>query len=417
MEGVLFIQMEKSMEYCMKPKIYYLTRSYYPYQKGGGPLMRNGAVKYLQELGYEVVVVMPNYNSNEIIIENNIWQIPFKGRYIQKLFSFLERVGFYEDYLDKWVRSAFEYLKDKISEVDIIFATSGGELGTIKLGYLLKNKSNIAQICNKSCRFVTNLHDPIDYTLVHGKKINAKFHISREKQEQKYLSNSDLIITSSKSNLASLISKYPEIKDKIKCNYFGYIEKIDIDINRYKKSNKLKIAYIGSISSTQKPEILYEAYRNLNKKENIEIYFIGNYKNYKPLYNICDSNVKFIDFIPHKELLKFVTENIDIGFVSLANDYLGACVPSKIYEYINLELPIIGALPCGDGMKIINENNYGIACKYYDIKGISNAILKFRDKLFLENIRNNIVKDKRLWAMSEKIKEVDLLLKKLIYEN
>ena len=63
--------------------------------------------------------------------------------------------------------------------------------------------------------------------------------------------------------------------------------------------------------------------------------------------------------MPHNEFLKFMIENIDIGFVSLANDYLGACVPSKIYEYINLGLPIIGALPNGDGLDIINKNNYG----------------------------------------------------------
>ena len=87
----------------IKGRIYYLTRSYAPYQKGGGPLMRTGAIKYLKELGWEVIVVLPNYTSKEYIIENNIIQIPFSIKYIQKLTSILERVGIYEDYLDKWV--------------------------------------------------------------------------------------------------------------------------------------------------------------------------------------------------------------------------------------------------------------------------------------------------------------------------
>ena len=100
----------------MRTKIYYLTRSYSPYQKGGGPLMRTGAVKYLQELGCYVTVIMPNYNSKELIIENGIIQIPFKGTHIQKLASLLERIGIYEDYLDKWVENAFEYLKDKVKK-------------------------------------------------------------------------------------------------------------------------------------------------------------------------------------------------------------------------------------------------------------------------------------------------------------
>ncbi len=242
----------------MKTKIFYLTRSYYPYQKGGGPLMRTGAVKYLKELGWDVTVVMPNYENQEFKTEDDIWQIPFKGKHIQKLASLFERVGIYEDYLDKWVAYAFEYLKDKITKEDIIFATSGGELGMIKLGSLLQDKIG--------CKFVVNFRDPLDYSLVHGLKLNSKFHIGREKQEKKYLKNSDMIITSSKSNQASLINKYPEFKDKIECNYFGYIKKLDISNDKNKKSNKLKIAYVGNMSYTQRPEVLYEAYKRVENK-------------------------------------------------------------------------------------------------------------------------------------------------------
>ena len=393
----------------MKTKIYYLTRSYYPYQKGGGPLMRTGAVKYLKELGWDVTVIMPNYKDKEFKIEDGIWQIPFKGKHIQKLASLLERVGIYEDYLDKWVNNAFGYLKDKITKDDIVFATSGGELGMIKLGSLLKDKIG--------CTFVVNFHDPLDYSLVHGLKLNNKFHISREAQEKKYLKNSDIIIASSKSNQNSLINKYPEKKDKIKYNYFGYIKKLDISNGKNKKSNRLKIAYVGNMSYTQRPEVLYEAYKRVENKDDIEMYFIGNSKNYKPLQNISDKNVKFIDFMSHDEFLKFMVENIDIGFVSLANDYLGACVPSKIYEYINLGLPMIGALPDGDGVDMINDNNYGIACKYNDINGLVNAIIKFSDKEYLKEIKNNIVSHKDEWSMYTKIKEVDKLLIGLVDES
>jgi glycosyltransferase involved in cell wall biosynthesis len=388
----------------MKNKLYYLTRSYYPYQKSGGTLMRLGAVKYLQELGWNIIVVMPNYNSKKIIIEHDIIQIPFLQRHVQKLDSLLERVGIYEDYLDKWIENAWEYLKDKIQKEDIIFATSGGELGMIKLGSLLKDEIH--------CKFVGNFRDPIDYSLVHNLKLNNKFHINREKKEEQYLKNSDLIITSSISNKISLEKKYPQFHNKIVNNYFGYISEVDLKFSIQKVNKKLTIAYVGNMSITQKPEILYELYKNL-ENNNIEIYFIGNYKNYKPLQNIKDNNIKFIDFIPHDEFLKFMIENIDIGFVSLANDYLGACVPSKIYEYINLGLPMIGALPDGDGRDIINNNGYGIACKYNDIEGLSNAIRNFLDRDYLGNIKSNIIKDKENWAMQNRIKEVDSYLRSI----
>ena len=389
----------------MKTKIYYLTRSYSPYQKGGGSLMRTGAVKYIQELGWNVTVIMPNYNSKVCNIDGNIIQIPFN--YNLRIASYLERVGFYEDYLDKWVKEAFKYLKDKIKQEDIILTTSGGELGMIKLGSLLQKEIG--------CKFIINFRDPLDYSLVNGLKLDNKFHVSREKQELKYLKNSDLIITSSKTNQKSLIDKYPQFKDKIVNNYFGFIKQIDL--TSVEKRDCLSIAYVGNMGNLQTPEILYEAYKRLENRENIKIYFIGDSKNYTPLKDISDKNIVFIDYLPHKEFLKFMNDNIDIGFVSLTSDYLGACVPSKIYEYINLGLPMIGALPNGDGKEIINKNGYGISCKYNDIEGLTEAIEKFRDKEFLKQCKDKILADREIWSMRERIKEVDKWLREIVNAN
>lgn len=393
----------------MKTKIYYITRSYYPYQKGGGPLMRTGAVKYLKELGWDVTVVMPNYGSKEFKIEDDIWQVPFKGKHIQKLASLFERIGIYEDYLDKWVDNAFEYLMDKITKNDVVFTTSGGELGMIKLGSLLKDKIG--------CKFIVNFHDPLDYSLVHGLKLDEKFHVSREKQEHKYLKNSDLIVTSSVSNKQSLEEKYPKFQNKIFNNYFGYIKKLDLEIVQKQASNVIKIAYVGSMSATQKPEILYEAYKSIQNKSNVEIYFIGDRKGYEPLLKINDERIKFIDYMTHKDFLEFMIKNIDVGFVCLANNYLGACVPSKIYEYINLGLPILGALPDGDGKDIVNTSNYGIASRYDDINAIAMAMEKMADKDYLEKIKLNILRDRDTWSMEAKMKELNTLLGGLSNEN
>jgi len=390
-------------------KIYYLTRSLYPHQKGGGPLLRLGQINFLIDLGWNVQVITPNYDTKELLIDNNITRIPFRGKYIQKLTSVLERIGIYEDYLDKWIENTFGYLKSRVKKEDIVFATSGGELGMIKLSFFLKEELG--------CKFVINFRDPLDYSLVNGLKLDNKFHISREKQEYKYLKNSDLIITSSKINQISLQNKYHSLKDEIKNNYFGYIEKVNLDLFQKTLSDKLRIAYVGNMGTLQKPEILYQLFQKLNNKGNIEIYFIGNIESNFILQNINEESIYFIDFLPHDKFLKFMVENIDIGFVSLANDYLGACVPSKIYEYINLGLPILGALPDGDGKDIINQNNYGVACKYDDIDGLKKAIEKFRNTEFLNQCKINLLKDREQWLMKEKIKEVDSWLRSIVNAN
>lgn len=389
----------------MKTKIYYLTRSYYPYQKGGGPLMRTGAVKYLKELGWDVIVVMPNYKSKEFKTEDSIFQIPFKDKHIQKLASLFERVGIYEDYLDKWVDYAFEYLKNKITKKDIIFATSGGELGMIKLGSLLKKKID--------CKFVVNFRDPLNYGYMNGLRRDKKLHIGRVKAQERYIQNIDLIITSSKYYANVLKERFSYLAEKVHNNYFGYIK--EIDLSKYKKqsSDKLRIAYAGMMSSTQKPELLYEAYKKLDS-DDVELYFIGNRKNYKPLQNIKDKNVYFIDFLPHEEFLNFMCENIDVGFVSLVNDYYGACVPSKIYEYINLGLPMLGALPNGDGKNIINDFGFGLASEYDDIELLVKNIKIFKEKNEIDKYKKNILSMKTFFSMKNRVLEVDTILSYLI---
>lgn len=375
-------------------KIYYLTRTYPPIISGGS-LARATTVKILKKEGFDVVVIVPNYGREDIIIKNGVIYIPLT--YNIKLSLFFERIGFYEDYLDRWVYRAFNYLKDNIEKNDIIFATSGGELGNIKLASILKDKIG--------CKYVVNFRDPIAYSLVNGLRIDNKFHFSREKQEKKYLINADLIITCFKTHQESLQKKYPLLKNKILNNYFGYTKKVEL--KEKKPSFEIRIAYSGIFSSLQSPEILAKIAKNM---DNVKIYFIGNYKNYKPIKPFLN-DFHFIPFLPHNEFLKFMMENIDAGFVSLVSDCFAGCFPAKLYEYINLCLPIVGALPSTE--HIVNKKGYGIVCRYDDFTSLNKAIERLKNKEELEKFRKNILKDRDFWSLEERIKEIIQWLKNL----
>jgi len=377
-------------------RLFFLSRSYLP-KVAGGTLIRSKMVDFFKKNNFEVKVITPNYNKKKVEIADSIAYIPLICN-LRISYAF-ERLGIYEDYLDVWVKNSFDYLQGKVSNADIVFATSGGELGCIKLGSLLKKRIG--------CKFVVNFQDPINYSIVNNLKITDKFHVSREKQEAKYLQNTDLIITSSRVHQLSLQNKYPYFKEKIKCNYFGYIERIKLKDKEFSK--KLRIAYGGIFSNVQSPEILAKVAHNI---DGVEIYFVGNYQGYKPIKPFLN-DFHFIPFMSHDSFLEFMMRNVDVGFLSLFNDYLGACVPSKIYEYINLGLPILGALPKGDALDIINDNKYGIGCKYDDFASLREAIRKLKDEKEYQKLRNNIVRDRDSWSMEERIKEVVLWLKNL----
>jgi hypothetical protein len=375
-------------------KIWYLSRTYLP-EKTGGALIRIAQVDFFRNQGAHVVVVAPNYVNRDSAISTDEIRLPYRKSTIRVDQTF-ERLGFYEDYLDRWVAQSLTLLKVRVKKEDYVFATSGGELGCIKLGSKLK--------ALVGCKFVVNLHDPVDYTRVGGRKINSLPHLGREGQERKYLQNADMVITSSESNRTSLMSKYPEMVSRIRCSYFGFITRADL---REKiPSNRLTIVYGGTYDKNQSPELLAEAVRGI---ENVEAHFVGNHVAYKPLNSARETqaNCKFIAQLSYSDFLRYLNDHADLGFVSLASPYLGACVPSKMFEYINIALPIFGALPAGDAKDIINAQGYGVACAFDDLLAQRETLMRLANqRSLLAGFRRQLLRDRDDWHMPLRMREV-----------
>lgn len=373
--------------------IYYITRTWLPSNTGGSQ-MRQKQVEILKKSGFNVVIVTPNFKTDEIISTKNIISIPYK---FNRIYSFGERIGIYDDYLDIWFKKTFKYLKNIITKNDIVFSTTGGELATFKLGSLLKSTIG--------CKYIVHYRDPLDYSHIDGRQLDDKFHVDRSKIEYKYIKNADLIYTSSKIIGDNLLKKYKLEKSKIKVNYFGYIE--GIELCKKQKRDFVNIAYAGNMSDTQQPEILSKAVDLVENKDKLKVEYVGNYAKYHPIKLCKNSFTKLSGPYEHKKFIKYMIDNVDVGFVSLKNDYLGACVPSKIYEYINLGLPIIGALPDGDAKKLIEDNGFGFCHHYSDLKGISDSINKMiNDEELLSNIRKNIINKREEWSMEYRMKNI-----------
>ena len=373
--------------------IFFLTRTYYPVNSGG-VITRAKKIDLLKKAGFNTIVVTPNYWNNILCDSTELIHIPYNSKiYLRKVHALLEHIGIFDDYLDPWLKKAYDYLSKKVSPHDFLFATTGGELGMIKLASLLKDKLN--------CKFIANFHDPINFTTVNGNTIKHFFpHVKRDNLEKKYLENADLVITSCLTNYVSLKTKFPNLN--IINSYHGYTKDVMIPTNK-KFHKPLKILYGGVFGYEQSPEILAEV---VSKSDNAIAFFIGNYNNYKPILKYRSNNkITLISYMEHSVFMKFAMDEVDLGFFSLSNDYLGACLPSKFFEYLNLGLPMLAALPYGNAMDLVNDNLFGKAV-YYKNK---EELVSYIDKLDIEKlnlIRSNIINNKQKWSFDKEFSNV-----------
>ncbi len=382
-------------------KIYYITRSFPKIlNSGGGSQMRAKTVELLRKNNLDVWVVAPYYGEKTIKVDDKEKQILIPLTYNLKTAQHFESIGLLEDYLDKWIRLALSELKNIIKKEDVIFATSGGELGTLKLASKLKAKIN--------CGFIANFRDPLLLSTINNKKVYhpaSRFKIAnRDRFEKKYLDNADRIITSSKTYRNVLLNKHPEWTGKIFNNYFGYISNVNLE-DKVNQSLPLKIVYGGNMGKIQSPEILAQAVEGM---KDVNAQFIGDYSKNINLQKYKD-NVTLTRFLPYKDYNNLLTKDAQVGFSSLTGAFSQVCVPSKIYEYINLGLPILGVFDKGDAMNIINNNGYGIAC-FNDMNEIKAAIERLKSPNFRASCKKNILRDKKNWSMENRIKEVISLI-------
>jgi hypothetical protein len=338
--------------------IFFLTRTYPPEYDGGGSLMRFCYVQVLRDNKFKtkVEIIRPfGENLPEFL---NIFKKIIKYLQIRAL-SILERLGFLSDYLIPFVYLKYFKLRKIVKTNDIIISTTGGELGCVILGDMLKK--------NTGAKHYIHFHDPINYGIDLGSKKNKKFHVGRAEKQIALMSNADLLIFTSK--------KHSEKVKKLKLNvnqivqYLGFvsnrhyshfnnlfnnnkknikmisqkkkiINNLEVRLKKIKKiyPKSLLLFYGGSSSSSQDIEKFFEVIKTFSSKEINLIVFTKK----KPLIEPDTKNIFFENYISPKQYLKLIKKYADVGVVSLSGEYLTHCLPGKIFDFMKYRKFIIG---------------------------------------------------------------------------
>lgn len=349
--------------------------------------LRNTYVEMLREK-YDVTVVTPNYYEQEMVINDQYILIPFFPKLKMHIY---EAAGLCEDYLDKWSKITSSYLEKVVKKDDLIFATSGGELGCIKIAYYVQK--------HVGCKVIINLHDPVNYTHIGAIKVGGKLHVSRDNLVRKYMLNAEGIITWAHEYANTLKSMYPEIK-MIKGIYRGYRKCKIWETHQIKKD--FKIVYAGAMGRDQGVDKVIKTW---GENKDIKIELIGNAG--KKIKKLAEKypNVTLLKQMPYEECMNYMKREADIGVVCIVAQEFGIATPSKLFDLINLELPILGIMPDGEGQNLINSG-YGLAADYKEVEKNRNNLEMMKDTAYYNKITEYIKKKKPEWAMEKLFEEV-----------
>ena len=223
---------------------------------------------------------------------------------------------------------------------------------------------------SKKRKLILNVSDlwPIAGLELGALKKNFSYKVL-EKIERFNYKNANLVLGQSNEILTHVKSLFPEKESFLYRNYPDFIP-AEITQNNY-NNGKLKIVYAGLLGVAQG---IYRLCKELDyAKIQFHIYGAGSEKDKIEhlIYNNPKLDVVYHGEVSRTELHKTLTY-YDVTIIPLLNRIYGS-VPSKIFEYAKLGLPMI-YFGGGEGEKIIEEHQLGWVAKVGDYNNL-NAII------------------------------------------
>ena len=228
---------------------------------------------------------------------------------------------------------------------------------------------------NKKRKVILNVSDlwPLAGLELGALKKNLSYKLLERVEYYNY-QKADLILGQSQEILTHVKTTFPEKSTFLYRNYPNF--KLPEITHQKAFDLKIKMVYAGLLGVAQG---IYKLCQKLDYSK-IEFHIYGAGSEQKKIEKYINENSNIPVFYHgeisreqiHKELIKY-----DLTIIPLLNRIYGS-VPSKIFEYARLGIPIL-YFGGGEGERIIKENKLGwaaIAGDYNDLNSIINAISK-----------------------------------------
>lgn len=368
----------------------------FPPMGGSGVQRTLKFVKYLPEFGIEPIVVTKKYNG-QLLDETLLKEIPKDLKvYRLKAYETVENRSIFRLPI-KFIGTRLippdgEYFwyyfnRKKVADIlrkeniDCIYSTSYPYSGHLLGLYLKREFPHIKWIVDFRDEWTNNPYYIDDFF--------KKLKYNRERKQEAQVTNEcDFLITNSKFMLDNFIKDTPKLKNHSTYIPNGYDEE-DFSglINKRDGGEKFVITHTGSLYGKRNLTEFLEGLKiaideNGVDKEKLEIRLVGNvYKSiaekYAEKYNL-EGKIKALGYMNHRDSIQMLYNSdillLIIGTVKGAENFYSG----KIFEYIRADRPILAIAPeKGAAAEVILETNTGTVVDPDNIRGISDAIIKY----------------------------------------
>lgn len=204
--------------------------------------------------------------------------------------------------------------------------------------------------------------------------------------EEKLYKASVLVSGQTQGICENINQRFPQVNtywlpNGVDMNYYNP-QQITADDFRTKNNiseNDFVFLYAGIIGLAQGLEIILEAAKAVKDKPHLKFVLLGNGPEKPKLIDMQKqyglSNVVFIDFVPKSQMPQ-VLKSVNAAIIPLKKlDLFKGAIPSKIFESLAMELPVLLGVDGEARELFINKGNCGIYFEPENVSELVNAIV------------------------------------------
>jgi glycosyltransferase involved in cell wall biosynthesis len=252
-------------------------------------------------------------------------------------------------------------------------------------------------------RYSVLIYDIYPDGLIAGGFINESSWINKiwKMQNKRFLSVASHIYTLT-DGMAETLSKYVDIERIIVIppwSLFKSDNKVDKKNNKFIKQHNLDgyfmVMYSGNIGLGHNVESIVEVAKTLKGQKDIRFVIIGdgwNKQSVEKLIVYYQLNNCLVLPFQSPEMFQHSLPAADIGVVSIAREGAKLCAPSKIYNLINLGIPLLAITEeSSDLANLIQKHDIGTSFRFDQIKEMAEFILTVKnDRTYLTTYKSNL---------------------------